>query len=215
MADREFPSHTVTGPNGSPFVVLRAECADCGATADYPRRNHPSIAAVQHFRKSGWRIGNGPRVDKCPKCLAAPIIIAPSKETPVAEKAKPLHLVPTTPRTMGREDRKLIFDEIAGCYDKDAGRYMDGWTDERVAKALGAHVPRGWVTEIREDFFGPSGSNEEFDRYLEKLKPVETEAAQIKSLQAQLADRMTKLDGVMAELSKLASEVRRASGLGK
>ena len=119
------------------------------------------------------------------------------------------------PRSMSREDRKLIFDEIHGCYDKDAGRYMDGWHDEKVAKTLGKHVPRAWVSEIREDFFGPSGSNEDFDKFLERVKPIDAEVIQVKSLIAQLDDRVKKLDASAADLMRFANEVRRASGIAK
>lgn len=212
--DRKFPLDNV-GPAGARQWAARIECCECGRVAHHTSnstRHKPPEAVQQYFRKNGWQVGAGPRADKCPKCVEAKHINR-QKEMPMAETKE--QNVVQMPRAMSREDRKLIFDEIHGCYDKEAGRYMDGWHDEKVAKTLGKHVPRAWVSEIREDFFGPSGSNEDFDKFLERVKPIDAEVIQVKSLVAQLDERVKKLDASAADLMRFANEVRRASGIAK
>lgn len=211
---RRFPLDNV-GTGGARQWASRIECNECGRVAHHvsnSTKHKPPEAVEQYFRKNGWQVGAGPRADKCPKCIEAKHINR-NKEPPVAETKEPN--VAQMPRTMSREDRKLIFDEINGCYDKEAGRYMDGWHDEKVAKSLGAHVPRAWVSEIREDFFGPSGSNEDFDKFIERMKAINDDLIQLRSMVGQVDERFQRIDSSAADLRKLASDIRRASGLAK
>lgn len=212
--ERRFPLDNV-GTGGSRQWAARIECCECSRVAHYTSnstKHKPPVAVEQYFRKNGWQVGAGPRADKCPKCVEAKHINR-QKEMPMAETKE--QNVVQMPRAMSREDRKLIFDEINGCYDKEAGRYMDGWHDEKVAKTLGKHVPRAWVSEIREDFFGPSGTNDGFEEFMKRLKDVEAEAIRVKSMAAQVNEMEKKLDASFADLMRFANEVRRASGLAK
>lgn len=58
-----------------------------------------------------------------------------------------------TPRTMSRDDRRIIFGKLETCWSDAKKTYDDGWTDERVVKDLG--VPRAWVSTVRDENFGP------------------------------------------------------------
>lgn len=116
----------------------------------------------------------------------------------------------TGPRTMSRDDRKLIFAEIEGCYDKEAKRYMDGWHDERVAKALGAHVPKAWVTEVREDFFGASGSNQQFDEFAAQIAQVAEAEEKLRKMVAAANAEVESLQKRIEPLTRLARDVQKA-----
>jgi hypothetical protein len=77
------------------------------------------------------------------------------EEPIVAENVESL----PTPTVPTRDQKRRIHDEIAGNWDDKAGRYIGNASDQFIADGL--HVPRAWVSEIRADFFGDEGSNEE------------------------------------------------------
>ena len=120
--------------------------------------------------------------------------------------------VETAPRVMSREDRKLIIAEVKGCWDEQKERYMDGWHDERVALALGAHVPVAWVRECREDFFGESGSNPQFDEFMAKAEIATARMTTIAKQQTEVSENVAALRKMLDGLNMLAKEARRAVG---
>lgn len=128
----------------------------------------------------------------------------------MVEMPKPKPAQAAAPRVMGREDRRLIVAEIKGCWDEEKTRYMDGWHDERVAQSLGAHVPKAWVTEVREDYFGESGSNEQFDELLRRCEAVSERVEQTNKLALNVMDQVSALQKTLSDMNLLAKEVRRA-----
>jgi hypothetical protein len=53
-----------------------------------------------------------------------------------------------------------IFEMLQVAYDRKNQRYTKAETDQSVAKELG--IERwGWVTQVREQFFGPAGNEED------------------------------------------------------
>lgn len=81
----------------------------------------------------------------------------------------PASSIAEKPREMTREDRRIINDKLDAVYAKDA--YKAPWTDAAVAKDLG--VPRDWVAQVREQFFGPAASNPLFDEMLAGMAQIE------------------------------------------
>jgi hypothetical protein len=167
MSERTFPETTI--PYGDKTAkAMRIGCACCDAVAYFPFQTgsirKPPSAASQHFLNKGWVVGNSPKKDFCPR-HASPAKRKGTKTmdsnitTPVADK----------PREMGREDRAIIFDKLNEVYGKDA--YKSPWTDAAVAKDLG--VPRDWVSTMRDDMFGPAGSNPLFDEFLTATSRLE------------------------------------------
>jgi hypothetical protein len=148
---------------------MKIVCACCNAVAYFPfqtgANRKPPVAAIQHFQNKGWVVGNGPRKDFCP------LHASPAKRkgstvmanTPASSSAE-------KPREMTREDRRIVHDKLDEVYGKDA--YKAPWTDAAVAKDLG--VPRDWVSQTREDFFGPAASNPLFDEMLAGMAQIET-----------------------------------------
>ena len=81
------------------------------------------------------------------------------KTTPKARKANDL-VKPT------REQKLSIIGLLQDVYDTEKQRYKGNDTDQAVAECL--DITRwGWVSEIREEFFGPDGNQE--DQISEKL----------------------------------------------
>jgi len=175
MTERDFPEVVI--PYGDSRVkALKIACSECDGVAYFPHANGPRLkppsAAIHHFHNKNWVVGSNPRKDLCP------IHAKPSRRKgtkPMAETKAP---AADKPRQMTRDDRRIVFDKINGVYD--GGTYIAPWSDAAVAKDLG--IPRDWVSSVREEFFGPAGSNPLFDEYLEKQRWLAAEAATVSEL---------------------------------
>lgn len=104
--------------------------------------------------------------------------------------------VNTESRKPTREQRRAIADLLNEVYDTEAGRYKGAETDQTVATAIGPEILWGWVTQIREDMYGPDG-NEEAILNLKELQEVH---AQIVS---DVKDAMAKVATVNALIEQL------------
>ena len=201
----------VPDPKNGHRSGIKIECNDCGKEEFFAPNSggrFPPEAAANRFRREGWVVGKGPRRDFCPSCAAQ----REQKQgnTNVVEMPKPKPAQAAAPRFRGREDRRLIVAEIKGCWDEEKARYMDGWHDERVAQSLGAHVPKAWVTEVREDYFGESGSNDQFDELLRRCEAVSERVEQTNKLALNVMDQVSALQKTLSDMNLLAKEVRRA-----
>jgi hypothetical protein len=168
MRERQFERVSVWHGNER-RSAYRIECSRCGGFELFRyhgARHAPPKAAEQRFRGLGWLIGRRAKDDVCPSCLAAP-----SKPAPRAARPAPvLKLVPKQeatlntqpqppapraepPRAMSREEKRIINLKLHEVYVDERVGYVEGWTDSRIAKDLG--VPRAWVSEVRDELFGP------------------------------------------------------------
>ncbi|SOC48417.1 hypothetical protein SAMN05892877_1631, partial [Rhizobium subbaraonis] len=113
------------------------------------------------------------------------------------------------------EDRRLINMKLAEVYAD--GGYVTPWTDQRVADDLG--VPRAWVTEIREGFYGPEGSNPLFDKYLVESAGIALHLAQLaeeRKAAGEMVKRATEAAAkVRTRCDELEAKVRDVQALGK
>jgi hypothetical protein len=122
--------------------------------------------AARKFEALGWKIGKTAKGNLCPACFArVKMASAKKKEDIVGSSSE--KIVPMTPkpaveepkppiephRAMTRDDGRIIFNKIDENYAGESVGYAVGWSDERIAKDLG--VPRAWVSEIRDKYFGP------------------------------------------------------------
>jgi hypothetical protein len=117
---------------------------------------------TRKFEAIGWKIGKTAKGNLCPGCFAK-VKQASAKTKPAKEKEEVMSsekVVPITPppaveppRAMTRDDGRIIFNKIDENYAGESVGYALGWSDERIAKDLG--VPRAWVAEIRDKYFGP------------------------------------------------------------
>ncbi|PST62632.1 hypothetical protein C9E91_13725 [Rhizobium sp. SEMIA4064] len=193
---------------------MRIDCASCGAVAYFPFQTgvnrKPPVAAIQFFQNKGWVVGNGPRKDFCP------IHASPAKRK--GTKIMASECAPSTadkPREMTREDRRIINDKLDEVYGKDA--YKAPWTDAAVAKDLG--VPRDWVAQVREQFFGPAGSNPLFDEFLKESARLDASFRSFEAICADAASAIASQKQAHADLCKqmdayrvLARKVEREVG---
>jgi hypothetical protein len=114
-------------------------------------------SARKNIRAGGWSVLKTKVY--CPTCTAINKQPAKRKEVPmkaVSEKAVEQPRVPT------RAQKREIMDMLETAYDVSAERYTGGDTDDTVADVL--KVMPGWVAQIREEFFGPDGGNEDIEK---------------------------------------------------
>ncbi len=206
MSEREFPEVSIPY-GGTATKAMKIQCASCEGVAYYPHQTgvnrKPPVAAVQHFRNKGWSVGNGPKKDLCPECVKRG---KPKRKPEMNDMSNAPAAEP--PREMSREDRRIINDKLDEVYG--TGGYKTPWTDAAVAKDLG--VPREWVSQTRDAFFGPAGSNPLFDDYLSQRDAVVRMAADVVAVHDEATKALAKCNEAVAGFRKKLDEV---SALGR
>jgi hypothetical protein len=152
-----------------------------------------------------WIVGSVHRKDQCPACAA--------RRKPRKEKTMELTVAATgsqaePPRVCSREDRRIIMDKLEEVYGKDS--YKSPWTDNGVAKDLG--VPRDWVSKLREEFFGPAGSNPMFEEYLATCAKIDHG---LEAATSAYAVTLKNVEACEKAISELRDEVSKIRMLGK
>ena len=110
---------------------------------------------IEKIQSEGWAMVKNKL--RCPKCEAARKS-QNSKPEEAPMKANITELRKPTPA-----QKRQIVEMLMVSYDTDNGRYRGHDTDKTVADAIGG-VMLGWVSEIREDMFGPAGGNDEMEK---------------------------------------------------
>lgn len=160
--------------DGRPLRGFRIVCAKCGKSAvqrsgsvkgrlDTDGRKKEFRQAQRKFRDLGWSIGKRRQDNKCPDCIN---ILLDLQNNVNKGSLLMSSSVINLPRQMGREDRRIVFEKLNDVYVDEKTGYSAGWTDSQVAKDL--NVPMAWVVQIRDENFGPSGSNQEIDKQLKE-----------------------------------------------
>ena len=221
--------------------ALRIVCGCCEAAGYVPataalRQGEPK-AAIAAFGAHGWQVGATPAEDRCPACSrrsssdrkqttkgAGTMAAGPRKTTAKVATAKAAakttaitaSSTPTEapgiqadlPPQMGRDDRRIIMEKLDDVYGDNA--YGGSWTDTTVARDL--NVPRAWVSEVREAFFGPEGSNPLLDRYSAEKEAFERLHAGFMAARKSHCEAHDQLVKMAMDISKKADEINR---LGK
>lgn len=203
------------GTDRGPVAEVKCDC--CGFTenvrADYERLSADKYKlnegqVLVKATKKGWSSIKGTL--RCPEC-----------ETKRREEAKPQKEItmknvvnlPVTeePRQPSREQKRQIVTLLTEVYDINSNRYTGGETDKTVADAIGNGVLFGWVSQIREDLFGPDGSNEEL---MQLEADVRSHEGTIKDLTRDMAacskliaDGQTALAAIRANQSDLQRRI--------
>lgn len=168
---RMFPIERINREEQS-IMAAKIECADCGAVAYSTSRGGLNPKAhEQHFRNTGWQVGNSPRRDICPSC-SKPKSRWLQKEKPDLKVVKMEPVKAEPPREMGREDRRIITDKLDDVYDEKSGRYKAPWTDSAVSKDLG--VPRMGI-RVPGAILRAGRQQPDFDAFLQQSAPIITE----------------------------------------
>lgn len=107
-------------------------------------------------------------------------------------------------RAPTREQKRQIVELLGAVYDTGAERYKSGETDVTVADAIGNGCMFGWVAQIREEMFGPAGSNEEIDRLREDIEVLR---ARIDALTGELAKDRERIEAMAQRLASITKTV--------
>lgn len=194
----------IRSDRGQPRV--RCICDDCGRDEVVPavhgRRGHEGDGqAASKIQKMGWSY-IGKRL-RCPACESSRKVVKVKTKPKVAAAG-------STPREPTRAQKREILDLLAYVYDIDGGCYRRGDTDETVADVLG--VMPGWVSELREELFGPAGSNEDMAELRAQVDAlIAAGQACIDDLQktglTPLSEVLAEAKGIQAKLAKIEKAV--------
>lgn len=163
---------------------IKLSCGKCQTTETLPRGSsktyvgpaEESARFAAMFARKGWNVGKRKQDDRCPDCMKklgatppGPTVMETKMQEALAAQGLPAgQAVPAPqadkPREMSPSDGRLIMLKLDDAYDLDKKGYKPGWTDNVVAQDMG--VPRGWVENVRKQFFGPEGSNPDVDAVL-------------------------------------------------
>jgi len=193
----------------------RVTCDGCGrvdtVTCDYlPRRRgmwEPNAGQInKKLTAAGWAVSA--RAHECPVCTARKRAVQHQKkeaETMAEPVAAPAAAAEVR-RPTGLQKR-LIVAVLEDAYDDQAKRYRGAYTDKVVAEELGEGIMFGWVAEIREEMFGPSGGNEEIEAIRGQIQRLRQEVEQFRKA------RLLELDArVSAAVEALAAELDKGLG---
>lgn len=166
----------------------------CGNHEDFRIFMHPlnpeamaKKASAHGWDASGYQKGRA----RCPICKNTKEKGESPKENDVSEKVTKL------PRAVTPDDKRRVREKLDKHFDDSTGRYLDGFSDQKVAEAL--NIPRVIVEGVREAAYGPLRGNPELDTLKADIEAahkrlVEFTANTTKEI-AGLIDRVKKLEG--------------------
>lgn len=199
--------------DGTKFITgVKIICAKCGKhqSAKIPlmkagmrKEESKAIQFVSNkFRKSGWFVGKSAPHDVCEVCWREKMESHSS-----SAKIPPINTV-NPERKMSRDDKRIIFEKINDVYIDERAGYSSPWTDERISIDLG--VPRAWVASVREEMFGPIGSNDEINKKIESAERFLERSGQVYRA---LIDECNKLKEICDSISNVLREVKKSIGV--
>jgi len=215
--------------------IHRIICSCCGFADDVSANTIGGARATEDlmnvWRRRGWEVGRAPSSDKCPVCITGERRRLTPANTPYAtvekapmtvdkgtsENVVAMPVAAAPPRVMGREDRRLVFARLHEVYLDERRGYENGWTDARVAEDLG--VPRAWVTEVRDENFGPIRDNEEVRAATAQMDAIAAEALALLERSRRLLDGadelrcdLDRIATALAEGKAVVDKLRKAVG---
>lgn len=224
----------IKGPRGE--EMARATCDECGKTLDVraahgnsnmklrkgasgPRSANLYIESegkvTTKLQSAGWAVVRGKH--HCANCEAArkrPASAPVAVQGPTSQKslasdvafdgaASSASLRAPTPK-----QKREIIGMLELAYDDSAKRYKGTDTDKTVADAIGGGCLPGWVTEVREELFGPDGSNEEIEAILRDIAAARKEIAAVKERVDAVSGHAVKI--IEEAIEKAAARTSRA-----
>lgn len=174
--DSQIKGITVVNRGGTAFQVMH--CHGCKKRTEFstkPKGFLPQQALFKFAHNKGWTPNNRGK-HLCPDCKGKSVTENDVREPTAANK-------------------KEIFRRLDEVYDESHKRYVDGYTDNVIAKEMS--VPRKWVSDMREDFFGPSGENVDMERLVSNIARISSD----------LTDKANKCLEVASEAEVAMKEV--------
>lgn len=219
MALREYLLEPIQAPDGRYRRVHRFVCCKCGKTHQIGASDN-GLPMTRDFlekklRAGGWEIGKTKEYDICPDCVMKARKEKRERKHMNANAAN-ANVVQVEPehREPSREDKRIIIAELESVYVDEKTGYSGLWSDQRVAEKL--CVPRKWVSDVREDLFGPEGSSEGAKELLSEAKAIRDGYSDLarKAQEAHAAhmDEARKLSEREAAFSRRFAEMQKAMG---
>lgn len=183
--------------NKTAYVI--AGCDTCSTITEvkaaYERKNgtfRPNEGQViQKLTHNGWSYIKGSLL--CPTCEQQ------RRDTINANIKADTMTAIEEPKQPSREQKRQIVALLTEVYDTKTGCYTGGETDKTVADTIGGGVMLGWVSQIREDLFGPDGNDE--------LNDLKEEVAALTKATAEVAKKCSE------EIQSALSSLREYNGL--
>ena len=196
-------------------------CDKCGFEATFPALHdtgsghmHRAVDRKLELREPGivkrrlmdmgWNVSGKAMI--CPKCEAA----RKAKQKEDAMTTKPATV--TDIRQPTREQKRLIVEMLTDAYDTKAERYRGTDTDQTVADVIGGGCMSGWVSQIREEMFGPDGGNEEYEKLAADIATWRTNADKLASDMHGTLREFNDARQKVKDLSDRLSAVVKAAG---
>ena len=174
-----------------------------GAKLGSSKRHSGKLGSIRNMstvhkqlNKLGWSV-NG-KVITCPDCLS-------KMEKPMVADTKQELRQPT--KSQKREIMLLLND----VYDTDNERYKGTETDKSVAECLGEGIMWGWVSQIREEYFGPDGNEANFAAAEDIQQWIESSQKVIEEFNAVVKEyngMLKELDDIRKQGVKLIAKVK-------
>jgi len=148
------------------------------------------------LRKAGWLV-NG-KVITCVSCTEKL-----QKDT-VMQKEQDL-------RQPSKKQKRDIIGLLEDVYDTENERYRGVETDKSVADTLGDGILWGWVSQVREELFGPDGNEHnlvaagEIQQWIDSSQQVIDEFSQRAKEYAQM---LKELEAIKAQGEKLIAKIK-------
>ena len=117
---------------------------------------------------------------------------------------------PMEVREPTRSESREIMLLLAEVYDTDAERYRNGDTDDSVAEVL--CVMPGWVSKLREDYFGPDGGNEDIEKLMAQLQEFREEATALLSAATKANEAVVKSLEQAKDFQTQLSKIKKSIG---
>ena len=222
-----FPYDIISDPFRGGASKATIKC-DCGAidTRNISGVHNPEMI-VKYFQHKGWDCSLRAKRVKCPECdgrtpkhkgweptnpqenhmakavsppITAPAVTGfhPEGGANAFESAHNTVLVPPARRLTG-EERRAVRDLLDRHFDDNTGRYIDGYSDERIGAEL--NLPWKLVTELRELAYGPLRGDSELDEIRSMICAIRSEVGKIATTMSAAIDAAQS--AAMAAASKL------------
>lgn len=135
MSRREFPLLAIrradAGPTQRGHRIVCSACREVDHVINSGgNKILPSALVEKRFATAGWVVGDTPETDLCPGCAAARAIARKSEKLPMVKSPVPC----PSPRSADAIlAGKVAYDLMFEALDFDSRRYLDGWSDDRIA----------------------------------------------------------------------------------
>lgn len=238
MSQRYFANDRLI-VDGKYLRAYRIQCSLCHKTEKVQMNTSQASGAghddeilqrrtQRKFEDLGWTVGKRDREDLCSDCrLDKRKPGAPSKSTLLAT-ATPTPIIDITPPTpdpqpaplhkpksngsiapLTREDRRIIYAKLEDVYESETTGYMEGWSDDRVARELALQID--WVATVRKENFGEWKDNPTLRLLIEETQQAIGESkvvtALVQSQFSELQQQLDRLKGSLAEAQRAAQRV--------